>query len=142
MTQSSAMMMGGKLDLQFLTDHHTGLGTKYQWTGKMMGFKMDFTVRVTRWIPGEEKIWETIGEPELIIYSWYRMHLMLTETMGSTCARLSISYKKPKGIFHNLLSFLFADWYCKWCLKHMLEDAKKLLMSGKRHIEETGELIS
>jgi len=136
MTQSSAMMMGSKLDLRFLTEHHTGLGTKYRWTGKMMGLKMDFTVEVTKWMPGEEKIWETIGEPELIIYSWYRMHLMLTETMGGTCARLSISYKKPKGIFHNLLSFLFADWYCKWCLKHMLEDANKLLMNDKEHGEE------
>jgi hypothetical protein len=51
MTQSSMMMIGSKLDLKFLTEHHTGLGTKYQWTGKMMGFRMDFTVEVTKWMP-------------------------------------------------------------------------------------------
>ena len=126
MTQSSMMMMGSKLDLQFLTENHTGLGTKYRWTGKMMGIKMDFTVEVTKWTPGEEKIWETIGKPKMIIYSWYRMHLQLAKFPGGTSAELSISYEKPEGVFYKILSFLFADWYCRWCLKHMLEDCKKI----------------
>lgn len=69
MTRSSMMMMGSKLNLEFLTENHTGLGSRYRWTGKMMGLKMDFTVEVTKWISGKEKIWETIGEAKLIIYS-------------------------------------------------------------------------
>ncbi len=127
MTQSSMMMMGSKLDLNFLTENKTGLGTKYQWTGKMMGLKMDFTVEVTKWVQGEEKIWETIGKSEMIIYSWYRMHLKLKKNEDETSATLSISYEKPTEVFYKILSFLFADWYCRWCLKHMLEDCKKVL---------------
>jgi hypothetical protein len=130
MTQSSTMMMGSKLDLKFLTENQTGLGTKYRWTGKMAGIKMDFTVEVTKWIPGKEKTWETIGDPKLIIYSWYQMHLLLTKIPNGTIAQLSISYKKPEGVFYKILSFLFADWYCRWCLKHMLEDAKRILMKN------------
>ncbi len=130
MTQSSMMMMGSKLDLKFLTEHHTGLGTKYQWTGRMMGFKMDFTVEVTTWMPGEEKTLETIGTPQLIIYSWYRMHLLLTQFPGGTSAELSISYERPQGFFYRLLSFLLADWYCRWCLKNMLYDCKKKLLKA------------
>lgn len=135
MTQSSMMMMGSKLDLKFLTENHTGLGTKYRWTGRMMGLKMDFTVEVTKWIPGEEKVWETVDNPELIIYSWYRMYLKLTKFPTGTSAELSISYEKPNGLFYRLLSLLFADWYCRWCLKHMLEDAKGLLMKKvEKHV--------
>lgn len=74
MTQSSMMMMGSKLHLNFLTEQRTGPGTTYRWTGKMMGMRMDFTVQVTKWIAEKEKIWETVGKPQLIIYSWYRMH--------------------------------------------------------------------
>lgn len=134
MTQSSMMMMGNKLNLKFLTEQHTGLGTRYQWTGRMMGFKMDFTVEVTKWIRGVEKIWETIGTPQLIIYSWYMMHLLLTQFPGGTSAELSISYERPRGFFYRLLSFLFAGWYCRWCLKHMLEDGKRILMkNAKEH---------
>lgn len=52
-TQSSMMMMGSKLNLEFLTQQHTGLDTQNRWTGKMMGLKMDFTVKVTKWNKGK-----------------------------------------------------------------------------------------
>lgn len=127
MTKSSTPMMGGKLNLEFLTPHHTGLGSKYRWTGNVMWMKMNFTVEVTNWIQGKEKTWETIGEARVIIYSWYRMHLNISEVANNTQATLSISYEKPKGWFNNVLCFFLGDWYCRWCLKHMLEDCKNTL---------------
>ena len=129
MTQSSPMMMGSKLKLEFLTENHTGRGSKYKWTGKMIGMRMDFEVEVTKWIFPKEKIWETIGDTKLIIYSWYRMHLIVTPITNGSKAELSISYENPKGFFNKILSFLFAGWYCRWCLKNMLRDAKKSLES-------------
>ncbi|WHZ08031.1 MAG: hypothetical protein OJF59_001784 [Cytophagales bacterium] len=32
-------MMGSKLKLDFITENQTGLGMRYRWKGKMMGFK-------------------------------------------------------------------------------------------------------
>jgi hypothetical protein len=130
MTQSSAMMMGSKLNLAYLTGNHTGPGTKYRWTGTMMGLSMDFTVEVTLWIDGKEKTWETIGKCKMIIYSWYRMHLILTPMREKTKADLSISYEKPEGVFNKIISFFFADWYCRWCLTKMLNDCRKELLKG------------
>ena len=125
MTKSSAMMMGSKLHLEYLTANHAGPGSKYRWTGTMMGMKMDFTVEVTKWIETVEKTWETIGEAKMIIYSWYRMHLLVSPKGNTTEAELSITYKRPKGWFAKIISFLFADWYCNWCLKNMLSDCKR-----------------
>ena len=34
------------------------------------------------------------------------------------------------------ISFLFADWYCRWCLKSMLGDCEKLL----KQREQSGQL--
>ena len=127
MTKSSAMMMGSKLRLQYLTTNHTGPGSKYRWTGKMLGMNMDFTVEVTRWNRGVEKVWETIGEAKMIIYSWYRMHLKLWKNEDKTVAELSITYEPPKGWFFKMVSFLVAAWYCNWCLKNMLDDTQKFL---------------
>lgn len=128
MTKSSWMMMGSKLKLEYLTEQHNGLGTKYKWTGKMMGITMDFTVEVTQWVEGKEKIWETVGEAKMIIYSWFQMQLTTTPMFNKGAkAELSITYKKPKGFLNNILCFLFADWYCNWCLKKMLGDAKETL---------------
>ncbi|HEX5654863.1 MAG TPA: SRPBCC family protein [Chitinophagaceae bacterium] len=125
MTKSSAMMMGSKLHLEYLTANHMGPGSKYRWTGTMMGIKMNFTVEVTKWIQGVEKVWETIGNAKMIIYSWYRMHLHIFPRGNTTLAELSITYARPKSFFYKMISFFFADWYCRWCLKNMLSDSKK-----------------
>jgi hypothetical protein len=122
MTKSSMPMMGGKLNVVFLSANRSGLNSEYRWTGKVVGLTLDFTVKVTKWIMNEEKIWETIGEPKLIIYSMFRMNLRINPEQNGTEARLSISYQKPKGLVNMILSFLFADWYCRWCLNNMLED--------------------
>jgi hypothetical protein len=127
MTESSMMMMGSKLILEYLTANRTGLNSKYRWYGKMMGIPMHFTVLVTKWNPGKEKVWETIGESKLVIYSWYRMALHLEESISGTFAILSISYKRPAGFWGKLLSYIFADIYCIWCLRKMLTDANHSL---------------
>jgi predicted ATPase len=137
MTESSAMMMGSKLHLDFLTKHHTGLGCKYQWKGTMMGMKMDFTVEVTKWVEGVEKIWETVGEAKMIIYSWYRMHLLVYPKGNTAQAELSITYEKPKDRFARIISFLFADWYCNWCLKNILHDSKMKIENDKKSIQSS-----
>jgi hypothetical protein len=132
MTNSSAMMMGSKLELTYLTPHHIGPGSKYRWTGKMMGIPMDFTVVVTKWIENKEKIWETIGDSKLLIYSWYRMMLTIEPVTNGTRATLSIGYRRPESLLLKIISFLFADLYCIWCLKKMLGDARRHLSHGVR----------
>lgn len=135
MTNSSAMMMGSKLKFEFLTKKHSGLGSKYRWKGIMIGMFMDFTVEVTKWLPGIEKVWMTIGEPRLIIYSWYRMKLLITALPDLTSqAELSITYEKPRELWNKILSIFFADWYCRWCLGKMLGDAGISLKSSE-HLE-------
>jgi len=49
-----------------------------------------------------------------------------------TQAELSITYEKPKGWFAKILCFLFADWYCNWCLKKMLADSKRRTEKDKQ----------
>jgi predicted ATPase len=53
---------------------------------------------------------------------------------GTAQAELSITYEKPKGWFAKIISFLFADWYCNWCLKKMLADGKIKIQKDKEII--------
>ena len=122
MTESSGAMAGSKLTIEWLSDHKTGLGTKYRWTGKVVGMKMDFTVEVSKWIDGKEKVWGTIGDAKMIVIDWFEMDLTMTpEGDGKSNAKLGINYTKHRG----LLGFLFGKWYSKWCVKSMLKDTKK-----------------
>lgn len=127
MTTSNMPMMGGKLELEQLSPNATGLHARYKWKGKVLWMKLDFTVEVTEWKKDELKVWETVGEAKIIILSWYRMRLLLTPMHENTRADLNISYEIPKSCWGKFLAFFLADWYCKWCLRNMLEDSKKAL---------------
>ena len=130
MTKSSMPMMGGKMDVEFLSANKTGLHTKYRWTGKVLWMIIDFTVVVTKWKIGKEKSWETEGLAKMIIMSWFRMDLTVTGNARKATATLSISYERPKRFLNRLLSFILADWYCRWCLKNMLNDTEKRLSAS------------
>ena len=127
MSESSMMMMGSKLNLEQLSPNATGVGASYRWYGKMMGMIMDFSEKVTTWQPPKLKEWETTGEAKIIIMSWYRMWYEITPAENGTIAKLSISYLSPRQWYFKLLSFLFANWYCNWCLNNMLNDTKSNL---------------
>lgn len=127
MTESSMMMMGSKLKLEQLSPDATGVGATYHWYGKMMGMTMDFSETVTKWEPHQLKEWETFGDAKMIIMSWYRMWFEITPAENGATAKISISYLPPKGLFYKILSFLFAKWYCNWCLNNMLNDTKNNL---------------
>ncbi|MBI3136001.1 MAG: SRPBCC family protein [Bacteroidetes bacterium] len=122
MTESSGAMMGGKLKLEWLTTHTTGLGTKYRWEGKVLGMKMDFTVEVSKWVEAQQKIWGTVGEAKMIVITWFEMHLELTPNEdGTTTVKLRILFTKSK----NIPGFLLGRRYSIWCVKSMLKDTKK-----------------
>ncbi len=127
MTESSMMMMGSKLKLEQLSINSTGVGAKYRWYGKMMGMTMDFSETVTKWQSPKIKEWETVGEAKIIIMSWYRMWFEISPAENETIAKISISYLTPKQWYYKILSFLFANWYCNWCLNNMLNDTKQNL---------------
>lgn len=126
MSESSMMMMGSKLNLEQLSTN-PGLGASYRWSGKLMGMTMDFSETVTKWQPPKLKEWETVGEPKIIIMSWYRMRFEITAAENGTIVKISISYLPPKVWLYKILSFFFAKLYCNWCLNNMLNDTKREL---------------
>ena len=101
MTEESSMaMMGSKLKVEVLSSNPTGLGATYRYSGKMMGLTLDFSESVTKYVRNREKVWQTIGEPRLLIMSSYEMRLSV-EPLRPSSSRLtvSISYELPRSWF-------------------------------------------
>ncbi len=88
---------------------------------------MDFSETVTKWQPSKIKEWETVGEAKIIIMSWYRMWFEISAGEKGTIVTISIQYLPPVKWYYAILSFIFAEWYCNWCLNNMLNDTKKSL---------------
>jgi len=127
MTKASMPLMGSKLNWEILSRNLSGEGATYRWHGRVMGLTIDFTETVTRWIADREKGWKTVGNPRMVIISNYEMWLRVEPAAGQTKLTFGIEYDLPKPFFWRFLGWLLADWYCKWCLRHMTADTKRVL---------------
>jgi Polyketide cyclase / dehydrase and lipid transport len=127
-SQSSMAMMGSRLKLEILSDRSTGPGATYRYSGTMMGLPIDFSEAVTKYAPPSEKVWRTIGEPQLLIIASYEMRVAV-ERLSQSSARLtsSIGYELPRSAFWRIVGLLLARPYSRWCLRRMLRDSRRAL---------------
>jgi hypothetical protein len=130
--RSSMPMMGARLALQIVTPDPTGVGATYRYSGRAIGFAIDFSETVTRYVPGREKVWRTIGEPRLLILDSYEMRL-LVEPETDTSARLTITidYALPRTGLRHFLGRSLAAPYARWCLGNMIEGTVQELPGGE-----------
>ena len=119
-------MMGSKLKLEILTSNATDVGATYQYSGSMMGLMIDFSETVTKYVSGREKIWRTIGNPQLLIVESYEMRVVV-EPLQANTAQLTISfdYDLPRSGMWRLIGRALAGSYARWCLDSMISGTKR-----------------
>jgi hypothetical protein len=127
MSRPSVAMLGSVLHTEQVSSNESGLDATYRSHGRILGLPIDFTARVTRWVPDREKVWRTIGEPRLIILGAFEMQLT-TAPEGDDCRLTAgIDYTLPKSLAGRLLGHLLARPYSRWCLRRICRDAKTAL---------------
>lgn len=132
MSEASSMpLMGSKLSLEIITPQVTGVGATYRYSGRMMGLLIDFSETVTRYEPGREKVWRTIGQPRLLIIDSYVMRV-LVEPVSDQTSRLAISidYELPRSGLCHWVGRALARPYAQWCLGSMVDGTARDLQRG------------
>jgi len=130
MTERSMAMMGRRLRLDRISENATGVGACYRWHGRIAGLAIDLTEVVTEWVPNRHQVWETVGDPRLIIMSGYRMSFTLAPMSTGTVLTITIEYELPGSLFGRVLGWLLGDVYSRWCLRRMCRDTRKALEKG------------
>jgi hypothetical protein len=126
--RSSMLMIGSSLKLELASSQATGVGATYRYSGNVLGVTIDFSEVVTRYVPGREKVWRTVGTPRLLIVDFYEMRVTVDPvTPASARLSISIAYTLPRGAGMRLLARLLAPVYARWCLRSMCRDAKSAL---------------
>jgi hypothetical protein len=104
MSRSSVAMLGAVLHTEQVSSNQSGLDATYRSHGRILGLPVDFTARVTRWVPDREKIWRTIGEPRLIVLGAFEMQLTIAPEAGGCRLAAGIDYTLPKSWAGRLLA--------------------------------------
>jgi hypothetical protein len=129
MSESSWMLGGGRMTIEFDEDRGRRLGSRIRLAGTVFGIELVVEEVVTLRRPPFSKAWETIGSPTLLVIGAYRMGFELLPQRGVSELRVFVEYELPQGAVGRWLGRLFSGSYAKWCTRRMVEDTVKYFAS-------------
>jgi hypothetical protein len=123
MTRSSWMMGGGSMKIS--TDEGGGarVGSHIRLNGRAFALSLFLHEVVTHCEPPATKVWETVGEPKLLVIGAYRMGFTIEHGSTSTRLQVFIDYDLPRNRLAWIFGFLLGGFYASWCVKSMVSDA-------------------
>lgn len=124
MERPSLMTAGASMRIE--TDEHLGqaVGSLIRMTGRVLGMHLSVAETVTRRNPPHEKVWETIGEPRLLVMGAYRMGFSISQLQQGSRLVVFIDYRLPASGISKWLGWLLGRAYAAWCTRRMADDAK------------------
>ena len=123
MSESSWMMGGGKMNIEVDEGLGQKVGSHIRLSGKVFGLNLYLDEVVILHDPPRKKVWETVGNPRLLIIGNNRMGLEISEESKGSRLKVFIDYDLPKG-GTRWLGRLFGRMYAKWCVGQMLRGAE------------------
>lgn len=118
MSTPSLMMLGGSMSYVFDSARGRALGAKISMTGGALGLKLTVDEVVVVHAPPREKVWETVGSPQLIVIRAYRMGFRIENDRRGSILQAFIDYSPSPG-----LGWL-ARVYARWCITRIIRDGE------------------
>ena len=122
---------GGKLDLEIVSKNASGVGATYHWRGRLLGWKVDLTEIVTKWVMNKEKAYRGIKGFK------FDVHWILSSKNDKTEVNVEFSYELPGSYLGKLIDRLFINRYVERGFRKVLHEMKDILER-----ENSGNMIS
>lgn len=124
MDRPRSAMGGGQMHLDLDARGGHAVGSRMRLAGTFLGLSLDAETCVTQREPPRRKVWETVGDPRLLVIGRYRMGFELTqESAAGSRLRVFIDYALPQGPLAKLAARPIASMYARWCTSQMVRDA-------------------
>jgi hypothetical protein len=137
MGESSWKMGGGKMTIELDAAGGKRVGSRIRLSGRVFGIPLSVDEVVIERSPPHRKLWETIGEPRLLVIGSYRMGFEITPDRARSLLHVFIDYDLPVPVRWRWLGVLLGAYYAKWCTRQMAEDAAHHFALGKTHCPST-----
>lgn len=124
MEKPSMMMMGGRMTYEFDGAKGRAVGSVIKVAGSFLGIRLFIEEVVTERDPPRRKVWETRGQPRILIIGPYRMGFEITPSAAHSSLRVFIEYDDPPSPVGRILARAFAPVYARWCVRRMADDAR------------------
>ena len=126
MSKPSWKMGGGRMMVDVDAGRGQVVGSHIRLNGHAFGFPLGLDEVVTKRDPPHTKEWETVGEPRLFVIGAYRMGFEVRPSGRGSDLRIYIDYRLPSR--KPWLGSLLGPMYARWCVRMMLDDARRSLV--------------
>jgi hypothetical protein len=130
MSKRSWTMGWGKMNI--IVDERRGMavGSHIVLRGRVFGIPLFLNEVVVARDVSRRKVWETVGEPRLLVIGRYQMGFEIAPSDAGAHLRVSIDYELPSGGMSRLFGHAFGRTYARWCTRQMVLDAQSSLGGG------------
>ena len=125
MSRSSWRMGGGHMEVSIDDGHGQRIGSRIKLAGRILGLSLCVESAVVERVAPRTKVWQTIGEPRLLVIGPYRMGFDLEPAARGTRLRVYVDYDLPRTGMSRGLGALLGAWYAAWCTRMMARDAQR-----------------
>ena len=130
MSKSSWMTGGGSMQVEFDAARGQKIGSWIRLSGKILGVTLAVEEIVTERTPPRRKVWETTGEPRLLVIGRYRMGFEIAPHQAGSHLTVFIDYALPEGALTRWLGYFLGGYYARWCTQRMVADAVRHFASN------------
>ena len=132
MEKPSLMTAGASMHIETDALGGQATGSVIRMSGRVLGMNLALDEVVTEHTPPTRKVWETVGEPRLLVIGAYRMGFDITPEGRASRLVVFIDYRLPSRGWARALGLLFGRSYAAWCTKRMADDAKAAVDASKK----------
>lgn len=125
MNKSSWMMGGGKMETSMDDGHGQKVGSHIRMNGKVFGIELSLDEVIVLRNPPYLKVWETVGEPKLLVIGSYKMGFEISSLNQNSSIKVFIDYKLPSSPTSRVLGHMLGGAYAKWCVKQMADGVEE-----------------
>ena len=99
------------------------IGSTIRLRGRAFGIRLFVEEVVTERDPPHRKVWETVGQPRLLVIGHYRMGYDIVPQSGGSLFNVFIDYALPEAIPARWFGRMFGGVYARWCTRRIANDA-------------------
>jgi hypothetical protein len=125
MERRSWRMGGGTMTIETDAGGGRAVGSRMRLAGRVLGIGLAVEGEVTERKPPYRKVWQTVGEPRLLVVGAYRMQVTIVKRGTGSHVRIAIDYALPSDGLSRWLGILFGAMYARWCVNQMIEDVRQ-----------------
>jgi hypothetical protein len=120
MQSRSPMLAGSSMRIETDAQQGRGIGSRIRLSGQVLGLELFVEEAVVEYLPPRRKVWQTTGEPRLLVIGRYRMGFEVQPCGVGSRVGLWIDYELPRvGV--AWLGRRLGRFYARWCTSRMLD---------------------